>query len=81
MPKRWNDEEETTPMVPTCPKNIMIYSNDEEETTSQGRPKSKMGFNGMNMTPTKFVLFNTSRPKSNIPLKFRKPRNETSRRI
>jgi hypothetical protein len=34
MLKTWNDDEETTPMVPTCPKNIMIYLNDEEETTS-----------------------------------------------
>jgi hypothetical protein len=81
MPKRWNDEEETIPMVPICSKNIMIDLDDEEETTSQGRPKSKMGSNGMNTTPTKFALFNTYGTKSNISLKFKRTRSEMSRRV
>lgn len=59
----------------------MIDSNDKEETTSQGRPKSKMGSNGMNTTPTKFALFNTSETKSNIPLKLKRTRSEMSRRL
>ncbi len=40
-----------------------------------------MGSNGMNTTPTKFVLFNTFGTKSNIPLKFKRTRSETSRKV
>jgi hypothetical protein len=44
------DEKETTLMITTFSEDVMTNSNDEEETTPWGTPRSKMGSNDVNTT-------------------------------
>jgi hypothetical protein len=40
-------------LLKKCARNEMLNTNEREQTTPQGTPKSKIGSNDMNMTPLK----------------------------
>jgi hypothetical protein len=58
-----NDEEETTLIAKKYVRDEMMNTNEKEQTTPQGTPRTKIGSNDMNMTPPKigFVQYIQSR--------------------